>query len=98
MAYSIMDNNSHYRYDREDYSNPYLNQYHIRLACSQADINDVCQTAYRLSSFIRIQYKHIHYENSDNVYGVDIIVGESRDCEWFLLKYPEVRVNQMDIA
>lgn len=69
--------------------------YHIRVDCSKNELPDILNTANSLKSFAQVEHRAKYNIDTtalfDVIYSVDIMFGESRDCEWFLLKFPNAK-------
>ena len=69
--------------------------YHVRVECSNNELPDILNTANSLNSFAQVEHRAKYNINMmtllDAVYTVDIKFGESRDCAWFLLKFPNAK-------
>jgi hypothetical protein len=74
--------------------------YHIQVECNNEQFPDIFNTAQSLKSFAQLENKgkyNVTDPPSTMVFIVDIMFGESRDCEWFILKYPTAKCMEYRI-
>ena len=69
--------------------------YHARIDCTIHELQSITNTAMDLASLVEIQSKTILCDGPVQIYRIDLVLGELKDCEWFLLKYPECKIFEM---